>query len=131
MIKAWPHAHGMMPGQRKSPPNHSAKNSLPNGERKNVAFLGEEPGHQNSPDPGKRNKDGIGPMEQSEKRAGQERGANGTFGGLEKAIRDERIQSNLLHQTEGHIAKETLGNQEMMEGAVRGSQKEPRNYNEE
>src|SRR6266480_3544623 len=65
VIVTRPHAHGVMPRNRKRPPNQSAQNSLPDGEWNDVAIAGEEPRRGGSPDEGERNQHGIWPVKRS------------------------------------------------------------------
>ncbi len=129
MVEARSHAHGMMPGDRESPPNQSAKNPLPYGEREDIPLFREKPGHQNSANPCDRHKDGIRPVEQGEERAGDERNAHGVVNGRAETVRDERIQADLLQQAERHVAKEAPGNKKRPDGPVRAPEKKSRNDN--
>src|SRR6202007_1479782 len=41
-LEPWSHTHRVMPGHRKSPPNHGAKNPLTERQRQDVAFAREK-----------------------------------------------------------------------------------------
>src|SRR5467141_1058640 len=125
MIEARPHAHSVMPRHRKGPPNQTAQNGLPKSEGKNIALTREHPGHRDSADPGERNEYRIRPMKRGKDRAGDQGCAHGTFCCSEKAIGCVGIQPHLLEKAKGHIAKEVLGNQVMVERPVQTTKNEP------
>src|SRR5260370_4329978 len=74
VIETRPQAHGVMPRHWKRPPDHSAQNALPDGERNDVAFAGKEPRHGDSADEGERNQDWIRPVKRGENCAREQRG---------------------------------------------------------
>src|SRR6202171_885741 len=115
MIETRPHAHGMMPRDRKSPPNQTAQNGLPKSERKNVAFTREHPGHRDSADPGERNEYRIRQMKRGKDRTGFQGCAHRTLCCGEKAIGCVGIQPHLLEKAKGHVAKEVLQYQVLVE----------------
>src|SRR5258706_2943808 len=125
MIETWSHAHGVMPRHREGPPNKTAQYGLPKSEWKNVALTREHPGHRYSADPGERNEYRIRPMKRGKDRTGYQGRAHGTFCCGEKAIGCVGIQPHLLEKAKGHIAKEMLGNQVMVERPVRTTKNEP------
>src|SRR2546430_2268709 len=111
-VEAWSHAHGMMPRDRKRPPNQSAENALPNGKWNNVAIAGKEPCHGDSPDESERNQHGIRPMNRGKDCAGEQRGSRRGARRSEKPVRQVGIQPNLLEQAKGHIPKKMLRSEE-------------------
>ena len=72
MVETGADAHSVMPGDRKSPPDKSAKKTLPHRQGKNVAIFSEEPSHEGSADGRERHQDGIRPMKQGKEQAGKE-----------------------------------------------------------
>src|SRR5882762_4198988 len=111
MIETRPYAHGVMPRDRKGPPNKTAQYGLAKSEGKNVALTREHPGHRDSADPGERNEHRIRPMKRGKDRTGNQGGAQRTFCCGEKA--------------KGHIAKEMLRNQVMFERPVQTTKNGP------
>src|ERR1700732_1818965 len=126
VIETWPHAHGVMPRNRKRPPNHSAQNSLPNGERNDVAIAGKEPRHGGSPDEGERNQHGIGPVKRCKNCACKQRGSCSAARCSKEPVRQIGIQSHLLEQAKGHVSKKMPGNEEMLHGAMQRPEQDSR-----
>jgi len=100
VIEAWTDAHGVMPGQRECPPNNRAEDALPDGEREDVSFLGENPGHQRSADQRDRNENRIRPVKQAEEGADNQRNPKRITPSGEKAIGNHRIEGDLLQKAE-------------------------------
>ncbi len=117
-IEARSHTHGVMPGQREGPPHQSAQDALADGERDNVAFLSEKPGHEGSANQGERNENGIGPMKQGKDSAGEKMSKEGAIQGGEKTIGKVGVERKLLEKTESHVSDEAMGDKEMSERVV-------------
>src|SRR5712671_3740892 len=118
VIEARSHAHGVMPSDRKRPPDQSAQNALADRQRKNVALARKQPGHRNAANPGKRNEHRIRPMKRGKDGARNQRSARRTVCCVEKTIGRVGIQSHLLEKAKCHVAKEMFRRQEMADGAV-------------
>lgn len=125
-VETRPHAHSVMPRNRKRPPNQSAQNSLPNGERNDVAFARKEPGHRDSADKGERNQHGIRPMKRGKNCACQQRGARRAIRCSQEPVCQIGIQPHLLEQAKGHIPQKMFGNEEMVHGAMQCAEKDYR-----
>ena len=114
VIVTRPHAHGVMPRNRKRPPNQSAQNSLPNGEWNDIAIAGKEPRHGDSPDEGERNQHGIWPVKRRKNCAYKQRGTRRAACCCKEPVRQIGIQPHLLEQAKGHIPKKMPGHEEMI-----------------
>ncbi len=125
-VEARPDAHGVMPRNRKRPPNQSAQNSLPNGERNDVAFARKEPGHRDSADKGERNQHGIRPMKRRKNCACEQRGAHRAIRRSQEPVRQIGIQPHLLEQAKGHIPQKMFGNEEMVHGEMHCAEQDSR-----
>jgi len=102
-------AHAVMPGYREDPPDQCAQNGLADCKRENVAFAREEPAHGDAADESQRNENGIGPVERGKDAAGEKGCEARVFERIEKAIRQVRVQRNLLQQAESGVGEETPG----------------------
>src|SRR6266436_190621 len=118
VIEARSHAHGVMPSDRKRPPDQSAQNALADRQRKNAALARKQPGHCNAANPGKRNEHRIRPMQRGKNRACNQRGARRTICCAHKAISCVGIQTYLLKQAKCHVAEKMFRRQQAIEGAV-------------
>src|SRR5260370_36768886 len=109
VIETRPHAHGVMPRDRKRPPNQSAENTLPNSKWNNVAIARKKPCHGDSSDESERNQHGIRPMKRGKNCSREQRGARRAARRSEKAVRWIGIQPTLLEQAKSHIPKKLPG----------------------
>ena len=126
MIEPRPHAHCVVPRNRKRPPNQSAQNSLTDGERNDVALAGKEPRHSGSPDEGKRNQHGIWPVDHCKNCACKQRGRRWAACRSKQPVRQIGIQTHLLEQAKGHVSKKMPGNEEMLHGAMQRAEQDSR-----
>src|SRR2546427_13208822 len=90
------YAHGVMPRDRKRPPNQSAQNSLPNSEWNDVAIAGKEPRHGGSPGEGKRNQHRIWPVKRRKNCACKQRGRRWALRFSKQPAHHLRSPSHLL-----------------------------------
>src|SRR5437879_2631979 len=123
VIEARPDAHGVMPGNRKRPPNHRSQDSLSAGQREDVAFLCEKPGRDRAADPSEGNQNGVGPMERGENRSRDQRSCGGAYTGGEQPIGDIGVQPDLLEDAEKHVPKEASRNEQVVERAMQPAKK--------
>src|SRR6266849_6223744 len=126
MIEPWPHAQTVMPSNRKRPPNQSAQNSLPDGERNDVAFARKEPRHGGSSKESERNQHGIRPVKRGKNCAGEQGGARSAVCCSKEPVCQIGIQSDLLEQAKRHVPKEMPGNEEMVHGAMQCAEQNSR-----
>src|SRR5260370_14856948 len=99
-------AHGVMPGQRKCPPNQRTENRLPERERKHVALASKKPGHHHAAGERNRNQNRIRPVQRAEDGSGNEASLPAVRQSGEKTIGQIRLQRDLLQQTEREVAPE-------------------------
>ena len=123
VIEARSDAHGVMPGDRKRPPNHRSQDSLSAGERKDVAFVREKPGHARAANPSEGNQNGVGPMERGENRSRNQGSSRGANIGSEEPIGDAGVQPDLLEDAEKHVPKEASRNEQVVERAMQPAKK--------
>src|SRR5438445_9656196 len=102
-----------MPRERKRPPSQSAKKSLAQHQRKNVAFASEQPTHHDSPDECKRNQHGVGPVQRSKEQATCKSGRLAAPESLQQAVHGYGLQSDLLQKAEGKVSSKALWLQEV------------------
>src|SRR6266581_3381682 len=112
-VVAGPDTHRVMPGERKRPPNKSAKKSLAQHQRKNVAIASEQPTHHGSPDECKRHQHGVGPVQRSKQQATCESGHLAAPQSLQQAVHGYGLQSDLLQKAEGKVSSKALRLQEV------------------
>src|SRR5712692_4706144 len=116
-------AHGVMPGQRKRPPNQRTENRLPERERKHVAFAGKKPGHHHAAGERNRNQNRIRPVQRAEDGSGsQTRLPTGRQSG-EKTIGQIRLQRYLLQQTEREVVPEAAKGKQVRGKTVKRAEK--------
>ena len=108
-VEAGAYAHAVMPGGGENPPDERAENGLTNDEGNDVAFAEEEPAHHDATHEGQRHQDRIWPVERGENRAGQEGRSVRRFDGVEKPVRQIRIQRDLLQDAKGRVGEEAPG----------------------
>jgi len=123
VVEARPDAHRMMPGDRKRPPNYRSQNSLTDSERKDVALAREKPSQGASANPSEGNQHGVGPMERGENRSRNQGSSRGANIGSEEPIGDAGVQPDLLEQTEKHVSKESLWNEQAASRAMQPAKK--------
>src|SRR2546425_12977378 len=120
----WTNAHGVMPGQRKRPPNQRTENRLPERKRKHVAFASKKPGHHNAARERNRNQNRIRPVQRAEDGSGNQTNLPTICEGAEKTIGQIRLQRDLLQQTEREVAPEAAQGKQMRGKTVKRAEKE-------
>src|SRR2546428_7798142 len=116
-------AHGMMPGQRKRPPNQRTKNRLPERERKHVAFASKKPGHHDAAGERNRNQNRIRPVQRAEDGSGKQTSLPTICEGAEKTIGQIRLQRDLLQQTEREVVPEAAKGKQVLGKTVKRAEK--------
>jgi len=96
VIETGPHAHSVMPRDRKGPPHQTSQDTLPESERENVALAQEQPGHRHTAYTRERNKNRIRPMKRGKDRTRNQGSAHRTIRCGEETIGDVGTQPHLL-----------------------------------
>src|SRR5260370_401152 len=117
-------AHGVMPGQRKCPPNQRTENRLAERERKHVAFARKKPGHHHAAGERNRNQNRIRPVQRAEDGSGNQTSLPAGRQGREKTIGQVRLQRDLLQQTEREVIPEAAKGKQMRGKTVKRAEKE-------
>src|SRR5260370_22283685 len=117
-------AHGVMPGQRKRPPNQRTENRLPERERKHVALASKKPGHHHAAGERNRNQNRIRPVQRAEDGSSNQTSLPAVRQSSEKTIDQIRLQRDLLQQTEREVAPEAAKGKQMRGKTVKRAEKE-------
>src|SRR5260370_26878136 len=117
-------AHGVMPGQRKCPPNQRTENRLPERERKHVALASKKPGHHHAAGERNRKQNRIRPVQRAEDGSGNEASLAAVRQSGEKTIGQIRLQRDLLQQTEREVAPEAAKGKQVRGKTVKRAEKE-------
>src|SRR5260370_5325526 len=117
-------AHGVMPGQRKCPPNQRTEDRLPERERKHVALARKKPGQHNATGKRNRNQNRIRPVQRAEDGSGNEASLPAVRQSSEKTVGQVRLQRDLLQQAEREVAPEAAKGKQMRGKAVKRAEKE-------
>src|SRR5712691_7195939 len=116
-------AHGVMPGQRKCPPNQRTENRLTERERNHVALASKKPGHHHAAGERNRNQNRIRPVQRAEDGSGNQASLPDVRQSGEKTVGQIRLQRDLLQQTEREVIPEAAQGKQVRGKTVKRAEK--------